>query len=90
MKKYEKPMLMKLELAGNEQLCGSCANNGSMLLKDDLGFAGQILDMAGGDPNGNGTPDRSDFNVLFGLKESCSREVVMYCKFTGDVTVAWS
>ena len=89
MKTYEKPMLVTLALSGNEQLCGSCSDDGaSILLYQDSGLAGQF-DWLVGDGDGNG--ERSDLIGCFGTGESgCSKPLEGYCKFTGNVTVAWS
>lgn len=92
MKKYEKPMLISMELAGNEQLCGSCANQGAaVLLKDHFDIASEIVGFWG-DQNGNGQADRGDFTGtnLFGVEDGCGTPVVGYCKFTGSTIVAWS
>lgn len=90
MKKYEKPTLTVLSLTGNEQLCGSCSDDGaSILLNNDKSGMAEALSQLVGDYEGPLT--RDELAGVFGTGETgCGHPVDMYCKFTGALTVAWS
>ena len=94
MKTYEAPKLIAISLTGNEQLCGTCADKGAHLLKDDLSFAQFLMEFFGIADKGNPGPDRNDFVGVFGESESqcTTRQIDSYCKFTstGSALVAWS
>ncbi|MBQ3532437.1 MAG: hypothetical protein IJA51_01905 [Oscillospiraceae bacterium] len=90
MKVYTKPVMVALSLAGNEQLCGSCAEKGAViLLRNDSALAQQFDWLVG---DGDGVAELSDIANVFGTKETgCSRKLDGYCKFTSsDTMVAWS
>ena len=89
-KTYEKPRLMALSLSGNDQLCGTCAdNNGQLLYKDPTGTIAKGIDILVGNRDGKLT--KAETSNIFGFKEDCHSPVENYCKFTstGNI-VAWS
>ena len=90
MKKYEKPMLMAVSVSGNDQLCGSCADDGKdPLYKNPTGPEASLIDRVIG--NKDGTLTRDEAIAAFGPGENCSKEINQYCKFTSTgITVAWS
>lgn len=91
MKKYEKPMLMAVSVSGNDQLCGSCSDQGRTPLYNNEELKNNLLLYA--DKNGDGELSRDEASMLFGLEDNCKRPLDGYCKFTstGSVTlVAWS
>lgn len=93
MKTYEKPVLMALSLNANDQLCGTCADNGaSILLYSDSTTAGLILRMLNRTPEYDGIAgiSRGDFAGIFGTEDFCATPSDQYCKFTGSNLVAWS
>lgn len=93
MKKYEKPSLTAISLSGNDQLCGSCADQNRLVLMDpkNKDVALDLLWMTG-EGNGDDIIERSDFKNLFGANDGCVKEIADYCKFTSTGThlVAWS
>lgn len=91
MKNYEKPRLMVLSLAGNERLCGDCADKNGLLLSDPNNsfYAEQILIAAGQDGAAKDGIQREDFQNVFDVGD-CQLEVSTYCKFNSARTVAWS
>lgn len=91
MKTYEKPELIALSLSGNNRLCGDCEGK-TTLLCNHLNIAGSILKMLEIDPDDNGIDgiDEDDFATVFGAGDDCVKPVMVYCKFTGSDTVAWS
>ena len=91
MKTYEKPRLMALSLSGNDQLCGSCTDQGGTpLYKDPTGFIAQNIDDAAGD--GDGILTRAEVENLFSSEDGCKdTRCEIYCKFTSSGgLVAWS
>ena len=90
MKMYEKPVLMAVSVSGNDQLCGSCTDEGKEpLYQNPTGNVASIIDRAAG--NKDGTLTREEANFAFGPGENCKRETIMYCKFTSTgMLVAWS
>lgn len=89
MKVYTKPVMVALSLAGNEQLCGSCADrNAQYLLKNDQTNMAKLIDRELF--NGDGTLTRQEAAQLFAAEDNCSMGTMMYCKFTSAITVAWS
>ena len=97
MKKYEKPCLTAITLSGNDQLCGSCADNGGLKLCDPSNewIANIILQGATAGDN-DGIVEKSDFANLFGNEDECKGPGMVQfesaCKFssTGGWLVAWS
>lgn len=94
LKKYEKPKILMMNLVGNEQLCGSCADQGATCISKDPGMYDIFKNLIIGDPNGDGELSREEYYEakLFGGKdEGCEKQVINYCKFTSSGTpVAWS
>lgn len=93
MKIYEKPVLMALSLNANDQLCGTCADNGaSILLYSDPTTASWILRMLNRTDEYDDIPgiSRGDFAGIFGTEDSCAAPTDQYCKFNGANLVAWS
>ena len=90
-KTYEKPRLMALSLSGNDQLCGTCADNNGLLLKDHPEQAMAMMKFYSFGNMADGA-DRGDFAGVFGPESQCSsRQIDDYCKFTSSGTlVAWS
>ena len=92
MKKYEKPMLVAVSVSGNDQLCGSCSENGStnLLYKNPESGMALALDFLVG--NDDGTLTKEEAARAFGPKENCEIPVESYCKFTAtpNMLVAWS
>lgn len=88
LKKYEKPKILMMNLVGNEQLCGSCADADWIISKDDPEFIDQYEWLIG---NGDGVLSREEIDNVFGANDSCKNVLVGYCKFTSSGTlVAWS
>lgn len=89
MKPYEKPRLVALSLNGNEILCGSCSDNKALyLLYNDQTNIATLLDATIG--NNDGTLQRSEISNLFGETEGCAQPIDLYCKFSSQITIAWS
>ena len=92
MKPYEKPRLMALSLSGNNQLCGSCSEEGcqNLLYKDPTSGIALALDFLVG--NDDGVLTQAEASKAFAPSESCEVPVDSYCKFNpGDeMRVAWS
>lgn len=88
-KTYQKPVMIMLSLTGNEQLCGSCkeADADFLLNNDKTGLADLLGTLVG---NLDGTLTKNELENVFGSGEGCAEVVDMYCKFTGDMKVAWS
>ena len=87
MKQYMKPTVEIYILAGNETICGGC----DVKLRDDTTNLANTLDFLGG--NGDGTLTKTEAENLFGVGESCTNEIIMYCKFTssgGTGNISWS
>lgn len=92
LKKYEKPKILMMNLVGNEQLCGSCADKRATCISKDPGMY-NIFKFIIGDTNGDGELSRDEYDNFnpFGSGEECGQTVDAYCKFTSSGTlVAWS
>lgn len=80
MKTYEKPKLMVLSISANDALCSTC----TLKTRIEGDVSGTLLDLVGGDKNGNGIFDRGDTENYFASTEACQDQlnVTGYCKFT--------
>lgn len=93
LKKYEKPKILMMNLVGNEQLCGSCADADWIIskdpaLKDMMIFFGAV------DKDGDGDLSREEYyeaKLFGGEDDGCEKPVTAYCKFTSNgKLIAWS
>ena len=96
MKNYEKPRLMFLSLNGNDQLCGTCAENNRATINDNKTYQDMILfAYPEVDENRDNILDREEFDKCFGTAEdecvNMEYKIDSYCKFTSTTNlVAWS
>lgn len=95
LKKYEKPKILMMNLVGNEQLCGSCADQGAKCISNDSNLKSMMIFLGAEDKNGDGDLSREEYYEakLFGGEDvGCENIIEAYCKFTstGNELVAWS
>lgn len=92
LKKYEKPKILMMNLVGNEQLCGSCADQRATCISKDPTVNSMLsFILEGSEGDGVLTRDEYDSYHPFGSGEECGYTVDAYCKFTSSGRlVAWS
>lgn len=95
LKKYEKPKILMMNLVGNEQLCGSCADQGAKCISNDSNLKSMMIFLGAVDRDNDGDLSRKEYydSKLFGnQREGCENIIEDYCKFTstGNKLVAWS